>query len=150
MKDLSPKKLFAIGISTLSLAAVVMAAVAYTSPDYSDAFGIPAASTIPNSAVLAPLLPGQTGYTIVAASSEASFRAREQLAGHSLPNDAVGKTKSISGAVVLNQDGTVAAEQSKITIGLSTLTSDESRRHVYQAEHPTDFAVPGRRLRLRS
>jgi polyisoprenoid-binding protein YceI len=105
-----------------------MAAVAYTSPEYSGAYNDTAAVTGSASAATAPLTDGQTGYTIVAANSQASFRAREQLVGKSLPNDAIGTTRAVSGQVVLNADGSVAAEQSKITVALSSLTSDESRR----------------------
>jgi polyisoprenoid-binding protein YceI len=60
--------------------------------------------------------------------SQASYHAREQLVGKTLPSDAVGTSKSVSGALVLGADGSVLADQSKITVDLSKLQSDESRR----------------------
>ncbi len=60
--------------------------------------------------------------------SEARFRVREQLAGVSLPNDAVGATKNISGTLVTRADGTITKEQSKFRVDLRTLKSDQDRR----------------------
>ena len=48
--------------------------------------------------------------------------------GKTLPSDAVGTSKSVSGALVLGADGSVLTDQSKITVDLTKLQSDESRR----------------------
>jgi polyisoprenoid-binding protein YceI len=61
-------------------------------------------------------------------NSQASYHAREQLAGNDLPSDAVGSTHSVSGTVVVNPDGSVASDQSQINVDLSSLTSDEDQR----------------------
>jgi polyisoprenoid-binding protein YceI len=61
-------------------------------------------------------------------ASQASYRAREQLAGRTLPSDAVGTSKAVSGNLVLAPDGSVSADQSKINVDLTKLQSDESRR----------------------
>jgi len=61
-------------------------------------------------------------------ASQASYHAREQLVGKTLPSDAVGTSKSVSGALVLAADGSVLADKSKISVDLSKLQSDESRR----------------------
>jgi polyisoprenoid-binding protein YceI len=61
-------------------------------------------------------------------ASEARFQAREVLAGHNLPNDAIGKTKAVSGAIVIQLDGKLVADQSSITVDISTLTSDVAMR----------------------
>src|SRR5438552_2299766 len=61
-------------------------------------------------------------------SSQASYHAREQLVGKTLPSGAVGTSKSVSGALVLGADGSVLTDQSKITVDLTKLQSDESRR----------------------
>jgi polyisoprenoid-binding protein YceI len=61
-------------------------------------------------------------------ASQASYHAREQLVGKTLPSDAVGTSKSVSGALVLGADGSVLADQSKIIVDLTKLQSDESRR----------------------
>ncbi len=60
--------------------------------------------------------------------SEARYRVREQLVGVSLPNDAVGATRAITGKLVARPDGTIIAQQSGFQVDLSTLRSDEGRR----------------------
>jgi polyisoprenoid-binding protein YceI len=62
------------------------------------------------------------------ATSSASYRAREQLVGRSLPSDAVGTSPDVTGALVLGADGSVLADQSTISVDLTKLKSDESRR----------------------
>jgi polyisoprenoid-binding protein YceI len=61
-------------------------------------------------------------------TSQAMYHAHEQLVGKSLPSEAVGTSKSVAGNVVIAADGSVAADQSRITVDLSKLQSDESRR----------------------
>ena len=65
---------------------------------------------------------------IDASASKASYRAREQLVGRTLPSEAVGTSTSVSGSLVLAPDGSILADQSKISVDLSKLQSDESRR----------------------
>ncbi len=60
--------------------------------------------------------------------NEARYRVREQLANLSLPSDAVGKTSAITGAIVLNSDGTLVSGQSKFVVDVTGLTSDQNRR----------------------
>ena len=67
----------------------------------------------------------------VTEGSEALYRINEQLANRNLPNDAVGTTSDIEGQIVFSEDGTVDAEQSKITVGVSSLRSDSDRRDRY-------------------
>lgn len=83
----------------------------------------PAAATAP-----AAVPAGGTRLTIVADSSEARYRAREQLAGRNLPSEAVGSTKAVTGTILLGPNGEIVRGGSKITIDLRTLKSDESRR----------------------
>jgi polyisoprenoid-binding protein YceI len=64
----------------------------------------------------------------VAGKNEARYRVREQLVGVSLPSDAIGATKDVSGTIVARMDGTVLSEQSKIVVDLRTLRSDDNRR----------------------
>jgi polyisoprenoid-binding protein YceI len=61
-------------------------------------------------------------------SSQASYRAQEQLVGQNLPSEAVGTTRKVSGTIVLDPTGDVVDEQSTITVDLSALQSSESRR----------------------
>ena len=83
------------------------------------------------------------------ATSQARYHAREQLAGKSLPSDAVGTSNAVSGALVLGPDGAIAADQSQITVDLSKLQSDESRRDNFikqdtlqTSRYPTAVFVP--------
>ena len=92
---------------------------------------------------------GSTRYELVPDKSEARYRVREQLANVSLPSDAVGKTKQITGAIVLKTDGTVDSSQSKFVVDLSTLQSDRGmrdnflRRNVLQTnQYPNAVFVP--------
>lgn len=77
--------------------------------------------------------PAADGATIITVTggSEALYRINEQLARRNLPNDAVGTTREIEGQIVFSADGTVDAEQSKITVGVGTLQSDSDRRDSY-------------------
>lgn len=65
---------------------------------------------------------------IDAQNSEARYRVREQLANRDLPNDAIGKTKAISGSITIKPDGSIDTAGSKFVVDLSTLQSDVSMR----------------------
>jgi polyisoprenoid-binding protein YceI len=67
-------------------------------------------------------------FVIDSAASQASYHARETLAGRSLPSEAVGTTRKVSGTIVLDGNGSPVADRSTITVDLSSLQSDESRR----------------------
>jgi polyisoprenoid-binding protein YceI len=67
-------------------------------------------------------------YIVAPTGNEARYRVREQLAGFDLPKDAIGSTKSVAGQIVLGADGKVVKESSKVTIQLSDLKSDQTRR----------------------
>jgi polyisoprenoid-binding protein YceI len=85
-------------------------------------------------AVLEPALaqgPVPLRYAIVAESSEVRYRVREQLAGFNVPNDAVGATKAIEGAIAFDPQGRVVTGVSRFTVDLRTLKSDEARRDGY-------------------
>ncbi len=66
-------------------------------------------------------------YQVDATASEARYRVREQLAGVSFPNDAVGVTSSVSGSIAFAADGEVL-EGSVVTVDVTRLVSDENRR----------------------
>lgn len=67
-------------------------------------------------------------YVVAPTGNEARYRVREQLAGFDLPRDAIGATKAVTGQIVVGADGKVVKDGSKVTIDLSTLKSDQSRR----------------------
>lgn len=62
--------------------------------------------------------------------STARYKVTEQLAGISFPSDAVGTTQAITGALIVNPDGTFGAG-SKISVDLRTITSDQGMRDNY-------------------
>ena len=70
-------------------------------------------------------------FELVPALSEASYAIREQLAQRNLPNDAVGKTQSVSGSVTVNADGTLDSAKSKFTVEAATIKSDQAMRDGY-------------------
>ena len=92
---------------------------------------------------------GPVRYTVVPERSEARYRIREQLAGVKFPNDAVGTTRAIEGGIAFDAQGRIVAGQSRFTVDLKTLTSDQPRRDGYvrrntleTERHPTAVFVP--------
>lgn len=88
-------------------------------------------------------------YRVVAERSEARYRVREQLAGVSFPNDAVGTTSAIEGSIALDARGGVLTGDSRFTVDLRTLRSDKTRRDNYVRRntletdrYPTAVFVP--------
>lgn len=78
--------------------------------------------------------------TLVPGSSQALYRAREQLASIAFPTDAVGKTTQVSGVVAFTSSGQVDSSASKITIDLSTLQSDKPQRDNFIKQRTLDTA----------
>jgi hypothetical protein len=74
--------------------------------------------------------------TLVTGGSQASYQVQEQLAGKSLPSAAIGRTSAVSGAVVLDAAGKIVPAQSKFTIDLRTLRSDQGMRDNYIQHDP--------------
>src|SRR5262249_8053451 len=64
---------------------------------------------------------------VIGSDTKATVSVREQLVGVNLPSDAVLTAKGAGGSFALNADGTFAAS-SKITIGVTTLASDQRDR----------------------
>lgn len=93
--------------------------------------------------------PALLTFTLVPEQSEARYRVREQLVGLSLPSDAVGTTRQVSGQIVVDASGAIVREQSQIVVDLSTLQSDQSRRDRFikgntleTDRYPTAIFVP--------
>jgi polyisoprenoid-binding protein YceI len=83
------------------------------------------------------------------AGSEVRYRVRERLMGKELDNDAIGVTHAISGQIALAADGSVVPAESKISIDVTGLKSDQSRRDGYvqrrlleTAKYPTVVFEP--------
>jgi polyisoprenoid-binding protein YceI len=92
---------------------------------------------------------------LVADGSEVRYRVREQLVGLSFPNDAVGATSTIDGGVAFDAQGRVRRGDSRFTVDLRTLRSDEARRDNYlrrntleTERYPTVTFVPTEARRL--
>ena len=70
----------------------------------------------------------------VAKGSKAEYRVREQLARLNFPNDAVGTTEAVTGAMMLRSDGTFTPD-SKVTVDMRTLRTDEPKRDGFVREN---------------
>ena len=80
---------------------------------------------------------------------KARYRVAERLVGVETGNDATGTTEAVTGAIVLKADGSIDSAQSKITVDMSTLKSDQELRDMYiqgyvleTKKHPTLEFVP--------
>ena len=71
---------------------------------------------------------GGVRYTIASGQSEARYRIREQLVELSLPSDAVGSTKALSGSLTFAADGSIVKDLSKFELDASTFKSDKDLR----------------------
>ena len=79
-----------------------------------------------------PAVGGSGGLSItIGPGSVARYLVREQLARLNAPNDAIGKTEQVEGAIVFTADGSVDSARSKITVDMASLTSDSNRRDGY-------------------
>ncbi|HEU4799967.1 MAG TPA: YceI family protein [Gemmatimonadales bacterium] len=67
-------------------------------------------------------------YIVSTTGNEARYRVREQLAGFDFPNDAIGRTSAVTGAINFDENGAILPAGSQINIGVAGLTSDKERR----------------------
>ena len=67
-------------------------------------------------------------YVTAPTGNSARYRVREQLVGVDLPNDAIGETKSVTGAISADAKGNVLPAESKFVIDVTNLVSDKQRR----------------------
>jgi len=79
----------------------------------------------------------------------ARYRVRERLVGADLPNDAIGETKALTGAIEFDASGKVIAQSSKFTVDAGTFVSDKDRRDGYvrrrlldATQYPSVVLVP--------
>jgi polyisoprenoid-binding protein YceI len=76
-------------------------------------------------------LAAQTRYTISPTGTEARYQVRELLAANTIENDVVGKTAAVTGGISLDKAGKVVPAESKVTIDLTGLKTDQTRRDGY-------------------
>lgn len=69
--------------------------------------------------------------------AKARYKVQEQLVGIAFMNDAVGSTDKVTGTIVFAPNGSLAS-QSKITVDLRTLTSDQEMRDGYIRRNTLD------------
>lgn len=69
-----------------------------------------------------------TRFELTPTGNEARYRVREQFVGVNLPNDAVGVTTAITGAIVLDATGKVVPDGSKFVVDIRGLKSDSDNR----------------------
>lgn len=72
--------------------------------------------------------PAAVRFEVVPEGSEARYRVREQLAGLDFPNDAVGVTDQVRGAIAFDENGAVIRDRSRFVVDLAGLKSDRDRR----------------------
>jgi polyisoprenoid-binding protein YceI len=72
-----------------------------------------------------------TRYVVAPTGNEVRYRVREQLVGFDLPNDAVGKSGNVTGAIAFDADGRLLPAESRFTVDASTFVSDRDRRDRY-------------------
>jgi polyisoprenoid-binding protein YceI len=122
--------LAACGSSTSQPAAAPTAAPAAAAPA-ARATAAPAAQPADRATTaLAPsgAAGGTRTFSIVPEQSEASYEVQEQFLSRDLPNQAIGKTNAVTGEFQFSLDGKPSGKVTNITVDLSKLTSDESRR----------------------
>lgn len=75
---------------------------------------------------------GPSGVTrIVITEGKARYKVGERMVGIDTGNDATGTTEAVTGVVVLKADGSIDSSQSKITVEMKTLKSDQQFRDMY-------------------
>jgi polyisoprenoid-binding protein YceI len=79
-------------------------------------------------------------FVVAPTGNEARYRVREQLVNLDLPNDAVGVTHDISGVLLVNPNGSIVADSSRITVNVAVLKSDKDRRDNYIKTHTMETA----------
>jgi polyisoprenoid-binding protein YceI len=110
----------------IALLAVATATMFATDANAQAAKKAPAKTPARNTAAAKPAAPIR--FVISPAGNEARYRVNEVLMGATLPNDAVGVTKAVSGTILAYPDGRIVKDSSKIVIRLDSLKSDKDRR----------------------
>lgn len=99
----------------------------------------PVSTVVPRATLAPPVLRAAGEVRLeIAPGTVARYLVREQLAGVSLPNDAVGTTTAVKGQVLLGPGNTVQGDESRFTVDLTTLKSDDSRRDNYIRRNTLD------------
>jgi polyisoprenoid-binding protein YceI len=88
-------------------------------------------------------------FVVASTGNEVRYRVREQLVGFDLPNDAVGKSANVTGAIAIDDAGRIVSEESGFAVDAASFVSDRDRRDNYvrgrllqAAQYPTITFVP--------
>lgn len=125
------------------VAATALAAVVAVAPFVATA----ATPSVPVTSAPLHVRAETTRVELVAGSSEARYHANEVFLS-SGPNEAVGRTNNVAGAIEIGADGSIAADKSRIAVDLTSLQSDSANRDRYikantlkVADHPNAIFV---------
>ncbi len=88
-------------------------------------------TTTTHAPVLAAAPAGAVRFTVAATGNTARYRVREQLMGRDLPNDAIGETTQVTGAITVDDGGAILTDQSRFVVTTAGLKSDSDRRDGY-------------------
>jgi polyisoprenoid-binding protein YceI len=75
-----------------------------------------------------PIPPTAGAHLEIIDGSSATYRVQEQFVGINFPSDAVGTSPTVAGTLVIAPDGSIVTAQSKLTIDLRALKSDQDQR----------------------
>lgn len=127
-----------IGQSAKLLAITAIAILAWSRGEPRTAFANSASASKSVAAGRRPSAESAPGllvrFVLAPTGQAARYRVRERLVGHDLPNDAIGETKSISGAIAFDSSGNVIRQASKFVVDAGTFVSDRNRRDGFVRE----------------
>lgn len=71
---------------------------------------------------------GEMRLTLDPAATKARFRVKEQFANQTVMAEAVGETDKVTGQIVLDATGKINRDQSKFTVDMNSLKTDQAQR----------------------
>ena len=137
--------------ATTAVALLALAACAPDSDARSTSTGATASGDVAHidTTPSAPLAANAVRYAVAPSGNVARYRVREQLMGRDLPNNAVGETREVSGALAFDDKGALVPSGSRLTVRTGTFKSDSDRRDGYvrnrllqSEQHPTVELAP--------
>jgi polyisoprenoid-binding protein YceI len=84
--------------------------------------------------------PGASRYALDTTAVEARYRVTERFAANTIDNEVVGVTRAVTGQVVLDVSGRPVANESRLTIVLTGLKTDRTRRDSYVQKNTLETA----------
>mgnify|MGYP002778140474 CR=1 FL=1 len=75
--------------------------------------------------------PTRLRFVVAPTGNEARYKVRERLVGRDLDNDVVGVTKDVAGRLLVESNGRVVRDSSRIIVQAGTFVTDQTRRDGY-------------------